>query len=160
MKINYINDAFQLSDLEGRFMGKLEYEKWGSQKASGTTQYAEFFDFKPVGFWQSQISVRRDGNEIASLKTNWKGNIIIDIKGNDIEQDYLLKTVGFWKTHFTLQDRFSNDIIALKPHIKWNSGHYDYEVDINPDFQNQADETLILIAVYCSNYVLAMMHAA
>jgi hypothetical protein len=160
MTITYINKEFQLTDIDGRFLGKLAYEKWASKKASATTQYAEFFDFKAVGFWQQHISVERDGTEIATLKLNWKGNIIVDIKGNDIEQDYLVKSVGLWQTHFTLQDRFSNDVLALHPHLKWKSGNYDYTVEINPDFQNQVDETLILIATYCANYIMAMTHGA
>ena len=80
MKVNYVNKEFQLSDADGRFLGKLDYEKWGTKTASATTQYAEFFDFKAKGFWQQYIAVERDGTEIASLKMNWKGNIIIDIK--------------------------------------------------------------------------------
>jgi hypothetical protein len=160
MKINYINKEFQLSDIDGRILGKLAYEKWASYSATATTQYAEFFDFKAKGFWQQYIAVERDGVEIASLKMNWKGNIVIDIKGNDIEQDYIVKSVGLWRTHFTLQDRFSNDIIALHPHLRWKTGNYEYTLDINPDFMNQTDETLILIAVYCANYIMAMMHGA
>jgi hypothetical protein len=160
MKVNYINKEFQLSDLDGRFLGKLTYEKWASYTASATTQYAEFFDFKSKGFWHQSIVVERGGTEIASLKMNWKGNIIIDIKGNDIEQDYMLKSVGIWKTHFTLQDRFSNDVIALKPDYKWNSGHHEYVIEVNPDFQNQVDETLVLMAVYCANYMMMVYAAA
>ncbi len=159
MTINYINKEFQLADSDGRFLGKLAYEKWGSYTASATTQYAEFFDFKSKGFWQQYIAVERDGKEIAALKMNWKGNVIIDIKGNDVEQDYLFKSVGLWQTHFTLQDRFGNDVVALRPHLKWKTGHYDYTVEMNPDFQNEVDETLILIATYCANYVM-MMYAA
>ena len=157
MKIKYINKEFQLSDADGRFLGKLTYEKWASKKASATTQYAEFFDFKPVGFWQQHIAVERDGAEIATMKMNWKGNVIIDIKGNDIEQDYLVKSVGIWHPYLTLQNRFSNDILALRPHIKWSTGNYEYDIEVNPDFQNQIDETLILIATYCANYIMAMM---
>jgi hypothetical protein len=156
MKISYINKEFQLTDIDGRFLGKLAYEKWASKKASATTQYAEFFDFKAVGFWQQHISVERDGTEIATLKLNWKGHIIIDIKGNDVEQDYLVKSDGLWQNYFTLQDRFSNDVLALKPHYAWKTGNYDYTVEINPDFQNQVDEKLILIATYCANYIMAM----
>jgi hypothetical protein len=36
---------------------------------------------------------------------------------------------------------------------------FDYDVEINPDFQNQVDETLILMATYCANYIMAMMYA-
>jgi hypothetical protein len=157
MTIKYINKEFQLSDVDGRFLGKLAYEKWASYNASATTQYAEFFDFKSKGFWSHYISVERDGTEIAAMKMNWKGSIIIDIKGNDVEQDYLVKSVGIWHPYLTLQDRFSNDILALRPHIKWSTGNYEYDIEINPDFQNQIDETLILIAAYCANYIMAMM---
>ena len=132
----------------------------GIKKASATTQYAEFFDFKAIGFWQQHISVERDGTEIATLKLNWKGNIIVDTKGNDVEQDYLVKSVGIWQTHFTLQDRFGNDVMAMHPHQNWKSGHCDYKVEINPDFQNQMDETLVLITTYCANYIMAMTYGA
>jgi hypothetical protein len=158
MTINYINKSFQLSDAEGRILGNLTYEKGASNTASATTQYAEFFDFKSKGFWQQHIAVERDGKEIASLKMNWKGSIIIDIKGNDVEQDYLVKSVGLWQRHYALQDRFANDIIALQPHLNWKSGNYHYKVEVNPDFQNQVDETLILIATYCANYIMGMTH--
>lgn len=160
MTITYINNEFQLTDLDNRFLGKLVYEKWASYKASATTQYAEFFDFKSKGFWHQYIAVERDGAEIASLKMNWKGNIVIDIKGNDIEQDYIVKSVGIWQPYFTLQDHFGNDIIALRPHMKWTTGTCNYTIDINPDFQNQVDETLILMATYCANYILSMMQGA
>ena len=160
MKVTYINKEFQLHDPEGRFLGKLSYEKWASLNASATTQYAEFFDFKAKGFWQQNISVERDGTEIAALKMNWKGNIIIDIKGNGVEQDYVLKSVGILENHFSLQDRFSNVIMTLHPFFKWKSAHYEYDIKINPDFQNQTDETFILIALYCANYIMMMQGAA
>jgi hypothetical protein len=91
---------------------------------------------------------------------NWKGNVIIDIKGNDVEQDYLLKTIGVWQTHFSLKDRFGNDVLLLRPHLNWKSGNCNYTIEINPDFQNQADETLILIATYCANYIMMMYGGA
>ena len=160
MKVSYINNEFQLHDLEGRFLGKLCYEKWAAYKASATTQYAEFFDFKSKGFWQQSIAVKRDGKEIATLKMNWKGHIVIDIKGNDVEQDYMLKSVGIFENHFSLQDRSNNIILTLHPHLKWKLQNYEYDIKINPDFQNQINETLMLIALYCANYSMMMQGAA
>ena len=160
MKVSYINGEFQLHDSEGRFLGKLSYEKWASFKASATTQYAEFFDFKAKGFWQQNIAVERDGTEIAALKMNWKGHIIVDIKGTDVAQDYILKSVGILENHFSLEDRFKNIILTLHPHLRWKTQHYEYEVKINPDFRSQADETLVLIALYCANYGMMMQGGA
>ena len=154
MKITYTGSKeFELNDFEGKFLGKLAYEGWSSTKASITTQFAEFYDIQTKGFWVSHISIEKSGAEIAKLQRNWKSQIIIDILGNEEPMDFLFKSVGFWNQRYVIEDRHKNSLLTLIPDFNWGKLNYDYEIEINPDFQNQVDEMMMLLSVYCANYL-------
>jgi hypothetical protein len=144
---------FELNDDIGRFLGKLEYENWISTKASITTQFAEFYDIKSKGFWSAYIAVEKAGAEYAQLKRNWKGNVIIDILGNDQPMDYLFRRVGFWQERFQIEDHNKNILMTLTPDFKWGKLNYDYNIDINPQFTDTVDEMMMLLSIFCANYL-------
>ncbi len=154
MKITYSGSKeFELNALDGTFLGKLTYEGWSSTKASITTQFGEFYDIETKGFWTSYISIEKAGIEIAKLQRNWRSQIIIDILGNEEPMDYLFKSVGFWNESYIIEDRHKNVLLTLIPDFNWGKFNYDYEIEVNPAFQNEIDEMKILLAVYCANYV-------
>jgi hypothetical protein len=139
--------TYDLVSEDGTFLGKLEFQGWLESKASITTQFGEFYDLVTVGFWTSKVEVRIGGDLFAELKRNWMSHVIIDIIGNDIEKDFIVKQKGFWKNRYVLQDRFENDLVTLLPNYEW-FGKTHYNIEINPEFQIQANETMILLAVY------------
>ena len=139
--------TYDLMSAEDTFLGKLEFQGWLESKASITTQFGEFYDLKTVGFWTSTVEVRMGGDLFAELKRNWMGHVIIDIAGNDVEKDYIVKQKGFWRNRYVLQDRFENDILTLLPIYEW-FGKTHFDIEINPEYQDQANETMILLAVY------------
>ena len=144
---------FELNDDAGRFLGKLAYESWFSTKASITTQFAEFYDLQSKGFWSAYIAVEKVGVEYAQLKRNWGGNVIIDILGNDQPMDYLFRRVGFWQERFQIEDHNKNILMTLTPDFKWGKLNFDYTIDINPQFTDTVDEMMMLLSVFCANYL-------
>jgi hypothetical protein len=144
---------FELNDNEGRFLGKLAYESRFSTKASITTQFAEFYDLQSKGFWSAYIAVEKAGVEYAQLKRNWRGNVIIDILGNDQAMDYLFRRVGFWQERFQVEDHNKNVLMTLTPDFKWGKLNYDYSIDVNPQFADTVDEMMMLLSVFCANYL-------
>ena len=154
MKITYTGSKeFELNALDGTFLGKIGYEGWSSTKAAITTQFGEFYDLQTKGFWTEHISVEKSGVEIAQLRRNWRSQIIIDMLGNEEELDYLFKSVGFWNESYIIEDRNKNCLVTLIPDFNWGKFNYDYEVEINPDFAKETNEMMILLAVYCANYI-------
>ena len=154
MKITYTGSKeFELNDIEGKFLGKLAYEGWSSTKASITTQFAEFYDLNSKGFWSSYIAVEKGGNEYAQLKRNWKGNIIIDVLGNEEPMDFLFKKMGFWQESYNIEDQQKNILMTLIPDFNWGKLNYDYVIEINPNFAGAVDEMMMLLSVYCANYL-------
>jgi hypothetical protein len=151
--------TYNLVSTDGTFLGKLEYQGWLESKASITTQFGEFYDLVTVGFWTSKVEVRIGGDLFAELKRNWMGHVIIDIMGNDIEKDFIVKQKGFWRNRYVLQDRFENAIITLLPNYEW-FGKTHYDIEINPEFQAQANETMILLTVYGATSIKKQQQAA
>ena len=150
---------YDLLAADGTFMGKLTFESWLNSKASITTQYGEFYDLKTVGFWTSTVSVMKGSDLFAELRRNWIGQVIIDIAGNDIEKDFIVKRKGFWKNLYVLQDRFENDILTLLPEYEW-FGKTHYGIEINPDHQSEATETMILLATFAAISIKKQQQAA
>lgn len=154
MKITYTgSNEFEMTSLEGHFLGKLVYEKWSSTKASITTQFGEFYDIQTKGFWTSYIAVEKAGIEVAKLSRNWKNQVIIDFLGNDEPMDYLFKSIGFWNESYIIENRNKNCLLTLIPDFDWGKFNYNYEIEISLDFKDEMDEMMILLAVYCANYV-------
>jgi hypothetical protein len=141
---------------DGTFLGNLKFENWHANKASILTQFGEFYDLATKGFWGTSIVVTKAGNEYAELKMNWKGHIIIDLTYNGENVDYIVKLNSMWKSQFVLQNRQEQDLLILIPGYKWATGHYDYKVEINPDFQEEVNETLVLLAAYSAVYISMM----
>lgn len=154
MKVTYTgSNEFELTDEENRFLGKLAYEGWSSTKASLTTQFAEFYDLKSKGFWNAHVAVEKAGAEYAQLKRNWRGHIIMDILGNEHPMDYLFRRVGFWQESYTIEDHNKNILMTLIPDFKWGKLNYDYVIEVNPQFADIVDEMMMLLSVYCANYL-------
>ena len=160
MKITYINDEFIATNAQGNVIGKLVYEKWASRKAHATTHYAEFFDFTPKSFWFGQISVRQNSNEIATVKMNWKGNVLIDIKNKNDVTRFTVKTVGIFNKYVVVQDSFNNELMAFRADSQWKTGHHNYDITINLGFENLVTDIFVLIATYAVNNIMNLQKAA
>jgi hypothetical protein len=151
--------TYDLVSEDSTFLGKLEFQGWFESKAFITTQFGEFYDLTTVGFWTSKVEVRIGGDLFAELQRNWMGQVIIDIIGTDTHKDFIVKPKGFWRNRYVLQDRYENDILTLLPQFEWfNKTHFD--VEINPEFQSQANETMILLAVYGAVSIKKQQQAA
>ncbi|MBL7814084.1 MAG: hypothetical protein JNL70_03685 [Saprospiraceae bacterium] len=161
MKVTYSSKKeYILNSEEGTFLGSLKFEKWSSSKAQMTTQFGEFYDFLPKGFWGTSIVVSKGDSDIAELKMNWKGQIVIDMLETEQKTDYLTKSHNIWKSQYALVDPTGTELLIITPDYKWTQGHYDFKIDVNPHFTEQIDETLVLIAVYSVLYYLMMQAAA
>ena len=143
MKITYSNaKEYVLTADDDTFLGSLKYENWSYTKAEITTQFGEFFHIRPQGFWGTSIGISKGDAEYATLKMNWKGNVVIDLLENGVGTDYLLKLNSMWKSQYALVNRQEKEILILVPDYKWKKGHYDFKIDVNPDFADSVDEAL------------------
>jgi hypothetical protein len=161
MKVEYSNSKeYILKSDDDAFLGKLVFENWTATKANITTQFGEFFDIATKGFWGTSMSISKSGVEFSELKMNWKGEIVIDMSANGKGEDYLLKSYNLWMSQFCLQNRDKKEIMIITPDYKWSKWHYNFKIEVNPDFKDMADEILTLISIYGILYIMMMTGAA
>ena len=67
--------TFELTDHSEK-LGKVAYEGLFSSNATAMIRH-EQYKITPVGFFSTSISVKKDEIEVANLKMNWKGHIVI-----------------------------------------------------------------------------------
>ena len=111
----------------------------------------EVYELNPTGFFGTSITVTKGGSEIANLKMNWRGQIVIAFKDG---QEYLLKAKGIFQDKYILENKEAEKLIQFDPKFNWSK--FDYNYDITYDKIPQ-DILLILLGVYASNYFIAMM---
>ncbi len=121
--------------------------------------HGDFYDVASKGFWGTSIGVTKSDTEFAEIKMNWRGHIVIDMLSNGIGRDFLLKSTNIWKSQYTVFNREEAELLIFTTDYKWKKAHYDFKIDINPDFAHEIDETLVLIATYSVLY-LTMVQAA
>ena len=151
MRIRCIdNKTFELTDgLEN--LGHLKYDGFFTLKAEIAAQNVNY-DIVPKGIFSTEITMAYKDDEIATLKMNWKGNIIISYKNGE---EYILKPTGAFMSKYAIEDEKGNKMLVLDPGINWAKLNYNYTVlsESNPDI------LLVLLAVYSTNYYIMVMAA-
>ena len=61
------------------------------------------------------------------------------------------------KAEITTQ--FSEFFHIFTPDYKWKKGHYDFKIEVNPDFADSIDEGLVLVSTHAVLYLIMMMAA-
>ena len=154
MNVNQIDiRTFQLISNE-KSIGKLIYKGLFSNTAEIIIPNSGSYEIKPLGFFKTSISVIQNSTEIASLKMNWKGQIVISFKD---DQDYIFKVKGILRSKYFIEDEAQKTLLNYNPKLDLNNFRYNY--DISFDIR-QENILLILIGIYAANYNIAVASGA
>ncbi|MEO6732258.1 MAG: hypothetical protein ABIN01_13660 [Ferruginibacter sp.] len=142
--------TFQLTDNE-QLLGELIYENLFSHKAEIKVTNAGLYDIKPIGFFGTSIVVTKNGTEIANLKMNWRGQIVIAFQNGE---EFIFKANGTFYNKYVIENKDKEKLLQFDPKFNWSKFHYNY--DITYDKKPQ-DILFVLLGVYASNYFIASM---
>ena len=144
--------TFELTD-DSEKLGQLSYVGFFSSKANAIVGN-DTYKITPTGIFSTTISVTKDGTEVANLKMNWKGHIVISFQNG---QEFILKATGTWLNKYVLEDKNQQKIILLDPGFNWAKFSYNYSISYDHKPQ---DILLVLLATYSANYHIAAMASA
>jgi hypothetical protein len=119
-------------------------------KLTGTDMY----EIKPVGFFSTSISVTKNGEEIANLQMNWRGQIVLAFHDG---RDFVLKGKGTFHNRYIIEGRDEQMLVQFHPKFNWKKFDYSYEIMCATKPQ---DILLVLLGVYACNYLIAAMSGA
>lgn len=91
--------TFQLTD-NRQSVGQLTYKSLFSYNAEITLKNSDHYKIKPVGFFGTSIAVTKNKTEIANLKMNWKGQIVITFQDG---QEFIFKTKGLFLNKYIVE---------------------------------------------------------
>jgi len=151
------NNTFQLTE-NNQVLSEILYEDLYFLKAEIKVSDTEAYIVKPVGLFQTSISVTSNGTEIAKLVMNWSGNIVISCRD---EKNYVLKLNKFFRGKYIIENENRENIIQLTPKFNWKEFHYHYDISSNISNDHYSKDPLFLsLAVYAANYFAATISGA
>jgi hypothetical protein len=145
--------TFRLTDNE-QLLGELTYKNFFSYNAEITLTNSDSYEVKPIGFFGTSIAVTKNETEIANLKMNWKGQIIITFQDG---QEFVFKAQGVFHNTYVIENKEGEKQIQFDPKFNWGKFNYNYEISYDKKPQNTL---FVLLGVYASNYYIAVVSGA
>jgi len=150
MKVECTNKSFQLTDNE-QLLGQLTYKNLFSYNAEITITNSDSYEINPVGFFGTSITVTKNEMEVANLKMNWKGHIVMSFQNG---QEFIFKVKDGFHEKYVVENKEGEKIIQFEPKFNWSKFDYNYEILYDKKPQ---DILFVLLGVYTSNYYIAVM---
>jgi hypothetical protein len=145
--------TFQLVD-NGQFAGQLIYDNLFSYKAKIILKNSDCYEIETVGFFGTSITITKDGQEIANLKMNWKGQIVISFQD---EREFVFKAQGTFLNKYFIENKEEEKLIQFTPNFNWSMFTYSYDISYD---KKPEDILVVLLGVYAANYFIAVMSGA
>jgi hypothetical protein len=145
---------------DDQFIGKLIYKNWFQFNAEVET-LNRFYQIEPKGFWGTTIELKDHERVLLKFRMNWNGEIVIQTYFDGVKEGFLFKHRGIFKESFVLADQQGAELFVMKPHLKWSSMNYEYQIITSEKFETFSHKEILLInALHCANYYMSMMMAA
>lgn len=143
---------FELFDENNNSLGMIGYDGWFSMKVK-ITQGSSQYSIESANFWHTELEVKKGDDVAATIKFGW-GGMTIDYQG----KTYKFKT-GMWQNKYTLSAETDHPIITLKPDFQWTKFSFNYEIETDDNYTEGKSALLVLILIYCCNYMQGMAGA-
>lgn len=146
---------------EEKLIGKLIYTSWFKFNAVIEIADGMTYQVEPKGFWGTTIELKDHERVLLKFRMNWNGEIVVQTYFDGVKNGYLFKHRGIFKESFVLTDQEGVELMIIKPHLKWSSMNYEYQINISDNFETVPEKEIVLInALHCANYYMSMMAAA
>lgn len=143
---------------EDQLTGKITYSSWFKFDAVIEMADHKNYQIEPKGFWGTTIELKDGDRVLLKFRMNWNGEIIVQTYFDGIKDSFVFKHRGIFKDSFVLTDKIGTELLVMKPHFKWNSLNYEYQITTSEDFEDyNSKEILLLTSLHCANYYMSTM---
>jgi len=139
-------------------IGSLTYRNFYSHRSVIQTDAVRSLDMIPYP-WGANIRIVQNDCELGKAKMKW-WSASLELKFKDQSDILTLKKTGFWKSRFVLTNRDNVQVLELTPSFRWKTMRHDFDIVTNHGTRYGLEPHMILVAVYCANYMLALASAA
>ncbi|GAB3750517.1 hypothetical protein [Spirosoma pomorum] len=136
-------------------VGNLTYETWFSSKATIDLEDSLPITIQPKGIWETSLEVKQAETILFDLELKWNGQLVLDRRGADSVEAFTFKQKSLTDFTFVLLSPDAEELLSIKPSIKWNRVTTDYQLFASDSLEHLPDkDVLLLLAVHCANYYL------
>lgn len=109
------------------------------------------YQIRPQGIFGTRINVTKNDIETATLKMNWKGQVVISFPYG---QEYVLKSKGIFQNIYVLENDMGENLLQFEPKFNWSQFTYSYTIAYE---KAPREILLVMLALYAANYFIALM---
>lgn len=140
-------------------IGKIIYKNWFSIDAQILLSDGTQYSIEPIGLWDKNIVLLKDGHTILKFDMNWLGNVIISSGDeNKKGETYNFTKKDFLQRGFTLLDENNKELLTISPVAEWKKMRNDYKIEVK-DSAADIDVVFLLAIVHYTNYYVSSMNA-
>jgi hypothetical protein len=156
MTIHTVNSRrFELKSKEDLMVGFLEYQNNSFGKGEIVLIDKYTIELMAIGVWDTYFESNEPNKKISIIKVEAGGTM--SIRKNYMMKKYLFKKSVNWKLRFSLFNGMGDELLTLIPTVNWKKESYDFNLQLNEEFEYECDAFLILQALHCANCSLSMM---
>ena len=139
-------------------IGRLFYKGWFKFAASVELANSSTYQIESKGFWGTTIELKEGDNLLITFSMDWRGQIVLQTNFQDSVKEYLFKHRGVFKESFVLIDQAENELLVMKPDLKWSKLNFDYQVSTSDSFESSyGKELLLMTCLHCANYYMSLI---
>lgn len=134
-------------------IGDLTYDQRYSLNADILLANGSKYQIIPKSDFAMTIELKNEENILLTFKMNSKGNITINTKFENVEQHYIFKHRGTWKSTYALLDSEEEELLVIETDFKWDKFDQNYNISTSDTFdKSQNNDILLLTTIHCINY--------
>jgi len=122
---NYRTTIIEKGD---ELLGQLALIGWTGYKSMVTLPHTTY-KIEHANFWGTRYEIEKDGIKIGGIRTNWKGEILINLTDSDHQPvQFKMKYRGFFNFRFEVWVNEKHHLLTLHPERNWFKTNYRVDV--------------------------------
>lgn len=143
---------------EDKEVATLNYKGWSMTKSEIIPINGEIFNLESVSMLKSKFQLKQKGQVILNYEMNWRGHFLIRSKFENVQNNFIFKSKGFWGNTYVLTDEKENQLVEIVPQFSWRGFKTNYVIETTPNFEKMIhNDVLLLILVHCIRYYMTMV---
>jgi len=151
------NRTFQLLDAGGHSIATLDYPTWYAPRQAIITGGTQVLQTKMRGFFRNGINFMSGKEVVAAVR--WAGMGRLRIEFADGRQ-YTFRRVGFLNGYMALINDAGHELVNIRRVNRWALLNFIFKIETDDNYREVNDPALLLILIFCINYMRAVSHAS
>lgn len=151
------NRTFHLLDAGGQSLATLDYPTWYAPRQAIITSGTQVLQTKMRGFFRNGINLLSGDEVVAS--TRWVGMGRLKIEFADGRQ-YTFRRVGFFNGYMALVNDAGQELVNIRQVNRWALLNFTFSIETDDNYREVNDPALLLLLIFCINYMRAVAYAS